>query len=214
MLSASATQAAGADQRRDGRGPARRVPPGVAARAVDRSVVAAPRSYAQVRSYAVYPPGRAAIRVSPRIIVPPAHFYRPYYAFRPRVSLGLGLWVGYPVVYPVLFTALLMAIRIRLRTRMRTAIQLPAYGYPAPYPPSGYPASSYPPSGYPPSGASIPGYPTQDPPAQGSVGVQSQEQPAWGGVSFEIPRVRPRYSWTGRTSAPWATLVRRRSRSG
>jgi hypothetical protein len=24
----------------------------------------------------------------------------PYYAFRPRVSLGLGLWLGYPIAYP------------------------------------------------------------------------------------------------------------------
>jgi hypothetical protein len=27
-------------------------------------------------------------------------YYRPYYSFRPRVSLGFGLWVGYPVTYP------------------------------------------------------------------------------------------------------------------
>jgi hypothetical protein len=27
-------------------------------------------------------------------------FYRPYYSFRPRTSLGFGLWVGYPVIYP------------------------------------------------------------------------------------------------------------------
>ena len=27
-------------------------------------------------------------------------FYTPYYAFRPRLSLGFGLWVGYPVAYP------------------------------------------------------------------------------------------------------------------
>ena len=27
-------------------------------------------------------------------------FYTPYYAFRPRLSLGFGLWVGYPVGYP------------------------------------------------------------------------------------------------------------------
>jgi hypothetical protein len=29
--------------------------------------------------------------------------YRPYYTFRPRVSLGFGLWVGYPVTYPTYF---------------------------------------------------------------------------------------------------------------
>jgi hypothetical protein len=26
--------------------------------------------------------------------------YRPYYTFRPRIRLGLGLWIGYPVIYP------------------------------------------------------------------------------------------------------------------
>ena len=29
--------------------------------------------------------------------------YRPYYTFRPRVRLGLGLWIGYPVTYPTYF---------------------------------------------------------------------------------------------------------------
>ena len=29
-----------------------------------------------------------------------SYYYRPYYAFRPRLSLGFGLWVGYPVYYP------------------------------------------------------------------------------------------------------------------
>src|ERR1041385_7745962 len=28
------------------------------------------------------------------------YYARPYYSFRPRVSLGFGLWVGYPVRYP------------------------------------------------------------------------------------------------------------------
>jgi len=30
----------------------------------------------------------------------PGRFYRPYYAFRPRLSLGFGLWAGYPIAYP------------------------------------------------------------------------------------------------------------------
>jgi len=29
--------------------------------------------------------------------------YRAYYTFRPRVRLGLGLWIGYPVTYPTYF---------------------------------------------------------------------------------------------------------------
>jgi hypothetical protein len=30
----------------------------------------------------------------------PVHFFRPYYAFHPRVSLGFGIWAGYPFGYP------------------------------------------------------------------------------------------------------------------
>jgi hypothetical protein len=36
-------------------------------------------------------------------VVGPAHFYRPYYTFRPRGSLGFGLWAGYPFAYPYAF---------------------------------------------------------------------------------------------------------------
>jgi len=58
----------------------------------------------------------------------PIHFYRPYYSFRPRVSLGFGLWVGYPVPY-------------------YDPYYYPSYGYPAAtypaYPPSAYPAAPY-----------------------------------------------------------------------
>jgi hypothetical protein len=28
------------------------------------------------------------------------YYSRPYYSFRPRLSLGFGLWLGYPVTYP------------------------------------------------------------------------------------------------------------------
>jgi hypothetical protein len=28
------------------------------------------------------------------------YYARPYYSFRPRFSLGFGLWLGYPVTYP------------------------------------------------------------------------------------------------------------------
>jgi hypothetical protein len=36
-------------------------------------------------------------------VVGPAHFYRPYYTFRPRGSLGFGMWAGYPFAYPYAF---------------------------------------------------------------------------------------------------------------
>jgi hypothetical protein len=140
-----------------------------------------PRGVARPR---VYSPGyRGSVRVGPRIVGPRRYivggsrFYRPYYSFRPRLSLGLGFWAGYPVPYPY-------------------------YGYPYPYPvdpyaygyaaPSyGYPAQSYPADQYPddPSdpdyGPSGQGYPPQQQSAP-SVGVQQGNQATPGGVSFEI----------------------------
>src|SRR6185436_6450654 len=40
--------------------------------------------------------------VGSRIVVaaPFRSFSRPYYAFRPRFSVGFGLYVGYPVPFP------------------------------------------------------------------------------------------------------------------
>jgi len=44
--------------------------------------------------------GYAAPRyVGPRFSVAPRRFYRPYYVFRPRISIGFGIWSGYPVTY-------------------------------------------------------------------------------------------------------------------
>jgi hypothetical protein len=37
--------------------------------------------------------------VGPRFSVAPRRFYRPYYVFRPRFSIGFGIWAGYPVTY-------------------------------------------------------------------------------------------------------------------
>jgi hypothetical protein len=67
--------------------------------------------------------------------VAPYRFARPYYAFRPRVSLGFGLWVGYPVAYPYYYNPYAYAY---------------PYPYPYPPPPYGYPTQ---PSAYPPAGA-------------------------------------------------------------
>ena len=33
----------------------------------------------------------------------PVHFVRPYYAFHRNVSIGFGLWAGYPFAYPYTF---------------------------------------------------------------------------------------------------------------
>jgi hypothetical protein len=57
---------------------------------------AAPR-YVGPRYYSGYYNGPRY--VGPRFTVAPRRFYRPYYAFRPRISIGFGIWAGYPVTY-------------------------------------------------------------------------------------------------------------------
>ena len=98
--------------------------------------------------------------IGPRVNVAPFRFARPFFVFRPRFSLGLGLWAGFPVAYPYYYS----------------------YPYASPYPygypyPSAYPAYGYPDSPY--------GYPPSTYPPPGSVDVQPG-QTAFGGVSFDI----------------------------
>ena len=134
----------------------------------------ASRGAAQARSSPVYRDGVVVGRASPRgVIVGSPAFYRPYYAFRPRLSLGFGWWVGYPVAYPYYYNY--------------------PYGYAYPYPPDpyayGYAAPSY---GYPPPNSTpnpSSAYPSSDPAQQPgpSVSVQRGGQPsAPGGISFEV----------------------------
>ncbi len=121
--------------------------------------------------------GRSAPRgIGPRVIVAPVRFYRPYYAFRPRLSLGFGLWAGFPIAYPYSY-----------------GYYDPYYypysypnPYPYPYPAYPYPASPYPSTGYP--ATAYPANPSSTyPQAPGSIGVQpGQSQNNLGGVSFEI----------------------------
>jgi len=102
-------------------------------------------------------------------VVAPARFYRPYYTFRPRVSLGFGLWAGFPFAYSYPYY---------------DPFYYP-YGYVSPYsysyPAYGYPATSYP--VYPPASA----YPPADYPSdpQGAIAAQPG-QANTGGLSFEI----------------------------
>ncbi len=35
----------------------------------------------------------------PLFSIAPRRFYRPYYVFHPRLSIGFGLWAGFPVTY-------------------------------------------------------------------------------------------------------------------
>ena len=134
---------------------------GTAGRAVSRPIGAYPYRYN--RSY-------------------PYHFYRPYYAFRPRLSIGFGLWVGYPFAYSYgYYDPFYSPYGYSYPYPYGYAYPYPAYGYP--YPAASYPA--YPPAysqpAYPQPGYSQPAYP----PSSGSVGVQ-QGQANTGGVSFEI----------------------------
>jgi hypothetical protein len=117
----------------------------------------------------------------------PVHFYHPYYSFRPRYSIGFGLWVGYPVPYtyayydPFYYGA------------YAYPYGYPSTVYPAPYPdgypPStpypSYPPSTYPPSSYPPSAPYPPDGTPQSVPDPNSIGVQPG-QANTGGVSFDI----------------------------
>ena len=144
----------------------------------------APRSYAGVRGgYVVHGGGRYAH-------VAPVHFYRPYYTFRPRLSLGFGIWAGYPLAYSSGYYYPFYD--------PYSSYGYPAYGYPPPstYPPSSYPSSSYPSSSYPSSSYPSSNYPPSNyPPApysadpqrsQGSIGVQPSQPSNMGGLSFEI----------------------------
>ena len=113
--------------------------------------------------------GRGVPRFAGRVgVISPFRFGRPFYTFRPRLSLGFGLWVGYPVAYPYYSYG------------YPYPYGYSAYPYPYPYPyPYSYPAGGY---GYPSAGYPPANYPA---PAQGSVGVQPGQSDS-GGVSLEI----------------------------
>jgi hypothetical protein len=148
-----------------------------------RAVTAAPRSYAYGASRAYGTGFRGGVVVGrsvPRVIGPravrvaPVRFFRPYYVFRPRLSLGFGLWAGFPITYGDPYYN-----PYYVPYGYSYSNPYPAYPYPYPvtsyptYSPSGYPSSIYPQSAY--------------PPPAGSVGVQpGQNQANTGGMSFEI----------------------------
>jgi hypothetical protein len=103
------------------------------------------------------------------------HFYRPYYTFRPRVSLGFGLWAGYPFAYASAYYDPFYS----------------PYGYVTPYgyPPSyGYPATSYPlaPGYAPPPNDPVSVYPPERQGAQGGSITAQSDQTNTGGLSFAI----------------------------
>jgi len=153
------------------------------------SAVARPVAVPRVSTYRapIYAAQRGgAGRVVPRggfrggpVVVAPVRFIRPYYAFRPRFSIGFGIWAGFPIAYAYPY----------YYPYYPYAYPYPYpyydYGYSYPYPPA-YGAYPPPPPPQPQYGGSA--YPSQYPPQpSGSVGVQ--QGPAnqnMGGLSFEI----------------------------
>jgi len=130
------------------------------------------------------------VRVAPRVIgsrgvfIAPYRFYRPYYAFRPRLSLGFGFFAGYPISYPYYYG---YAYPYPYPYAYPDPYYYPPYSYPNPsygYPSYGYQGQGYPQSGYPQPGYPQSGYPAEAP-ATGSVGVRPGDANS-GGVSFEI----------------------------
>jgi hypothetical protein len=159
------------------------------------------RSYAgsQSRSYSVNRGGGGFVRgggvgYGPRyggsrsIIVGRSGFYRPYYSFRPRLSLGFGLWAGYPVPYPYYDSYPYSYAYPYPADPYAYGYAAPSYGYPAPVYPGGSQSSAYPndyPPDYPQAGSAAPDYSMRQPAP--SVGAERGGQAtAPGGVSFEI----------------------------
>jgi PEGA domain len=140
------------------------------------------RYHAAERGHVVVRGGGGYVRARSSYYRP--YYYRPYYSFRPRVSLGFGLWMGYPVPYPYYATPYAYAPQYA---------DPYAYGAPAPnYPPANYPSSNYPSQNYPSSNSQnypSSSYPASNYPAQRpapSVGVQGGRAQSEGGISFEI----------------------------
>lgn len=119
-------------------------------RVISTRAIAIPRAFAP-RVFAPRAIGR-------RVVVSPLRFARPFFVFRPRFSLGVGLWAGFPVAYPYVY-AYPYAVPYRYPYPAYGYYD-PAYGYPS------YPASSYPVS------------------APGMVGVQRGQN--YSGVSFDM----------------------------
>ena len=144
-------------------------------------------------SYPVYRGGAGVhgnVYVAPPVVGPHGYghaaFYRPYYAFHPHLSVGFGLWAGYPVAYPSYYYPYGYAAPYPADPYAYGS-PAPAYQYPTPQYPSANPPYAYPPSTDPSGayGSSGQGYPA--PQSAPSIGVQrGGQQAARGGVSFEI----------------------------
>jgi hypothetical protein len=153
----------------------------------------------QTRSYGAYRGGGGVVRGgtrfgSARVIGGRSGFYRPYYSrpyysFRPRLSLGFGLWVGYPVDYPYYYGdpyytdpyryAYPYPVDPYAYDDAASSYEYPAQRYPSSGQRSAYPRSNYPPA----RSGSGQDDPDQQPSLEAERGGQAS---ARGGVSFEI----------------------------
>ncbi|MEP7304422.1 MAG: PEGA domain-containing protein [Acidobacteriota bacterium] len=136
-----------------------------------------PRTYSSVRGG--YYGRNGGVRYSR---IAPTRFYRPYYSFRPRLSLGFGLWAGYPFAYSYGYYD---PFYYPYGYASPYSSYPPyAYGYPAAGYPANPPVNTYPPSSnYPSSAPQGSPYPAENP--QNSIGVDS-DQTNTGGLSFDI----------------------------
>jgi hypothetical protein len=149
----------------------------VPARSFGYRSYAAPRVIGGARSF-----GYATRTVGPRVIVgaPFRGFARPYYAFRPRFSIGFGISVGYPIAFPY------YAYDYGYPYPYYSYPYASAYGYPYPYPvPSDPYAYGYPSAGYS-SGYPNAGYPGAPPAAIGPAPAAPEDLRDVGGLSFDV----------------------------
>jgi hypothetical protein len=125
------------------------------------------RGTAVARSRPVYVPRTVIVN---RGYYRPYSYYRPYYRFVPRISLGIGVWAGYPVAwsgyywpgyssaygspypYDPYYNGYPPTASYPYGTYPSTgypSASYPSSNYPSNYPPSSYPSSNYPSTAYP-----------------------------------------------------------------
>ena len=149
--------------------------------------------------------------VGPRTVIVNRGYYRPYYRFVPRISLGIGLWAGYPVSWSGYYGYSPYSYGYSYPYNPYAygyGYPAPPANYPTPYPPANYPSSSYPSTSYPSSNYPSTPYPSSSYPAPDPSGSYSSQPPnsaypdqppagdvtvepgdssaTTGGVSFEI----------------------------
>ncbi len=172
-----------------------------------RAVAAAPSRW-QGNARVIAPRSSNYVRVAPRILgsrVIGPRFSNPYYTFRPRFSVGLGLSVGYPVAFPYYGVD-----PYAYDPYYNPPAYVAPYSYAAPYlggPDPGYSSPGYSSPGYASPGYTTPNYAapapyygSSAPTAPGPLGVQPGA--ATGGLSFDISPASAEVFVDGRDMGP------------